>query len=106
MTPFTATLTATDNPYLSPNLPLRGELQVGEVGTDGSIRWATFRIEYADGTLGPAVAVGGSRRLRFRVGGKKGALSAPPRYSPNARAFLLGQRWTKAERRANRLAQQ
>lgn len=49
-------LTGTSNPYLKPELPLAGRLQILEAGTDGRIIHAVFRVREGD-KLSAAVEV-------------------------------------------------
>lgn len=75
------TLTATDNGFLSPRLPLRGEIELFELGRDGSLVNAVFRVLHDDGSLGLPVEIANPvftydpvvDREMFRQRGARGA---------------------------------
>ncbi len=58
MSRLNVTLTETSSPYLSDELPLRGEITLSEIDANGSLIPAMFRALNCDGTLDFPVKVG------------------------------------------------
>lgn len=58
MSKLNVVLTGTTNPYLQRELPIHGEIELCEVGTDGSLITAVFRAQRPDGRLAAPVHVG------------------------------------------------
>ncbi len=100
-----AMLTQTANEYLTPFLPLMGEVEIFEVGTDGRVIKAVFRVEYLNGKLSAPVEI---RHCSFIVG-----VELPyPRGRKVPALFSIEpgeeskREWTLEERQRNRHAQQ
>lgn len=96
------TLTATSNTYLAPELPLVGELEIFETGTNGSIVTAAFRCEHLDGTLSAPVRV---TDIEFTYGSTPAYPTGRTRLPAWAATPGTGL-WTEEERRDNRWKQQ
>lgn len=55
MNRLNVTLTGTDNPYLQPHLPCRGEIEFFEIGMDSILIHTVFRRLLDDGLAAPVV---------------------------------------------------